>query len=308
MNRIVAIILAIVLSVASATAGIRHYCDYLCSTRAVVDTAGMLLQTMNYYPSGVPFSRMEQEAITDRLHTGKPFLDMNGLGYYDNNARFLDILTGSFISRDALAGSYPHLSPYAHCANNPLIYIDPDGNEIVSATENGREFNMRYGEVRAALRASNLAQQLDAIKASKDFKLTIKDAGNEKKSNYYDHKTKTIYIDLYNAVIHSEGVNSPLFMFRHELDHAYADMIDPESFLKRVNTEDTKYHNEEEKRVMTEGDVNAGIVLNEPVRTKYGQTIRESIEDPTSNKLDSDLVHRKQEEVIRMEAEIKTYR
>ena len=59
---------------------------------------------------------------------------------------------------------------------------------------------------------------------------------------------------------------------------------------------------------MTEGDVNAGIVLNEPVRTKYGQTIRESIEDPTSNKLDSDLVHRKQEEVIRMENEQKTHR
>ena len=59
---------------------------------------------------------------------------------------------------------------------------------------------------------------------------------------------------------------------------------------------------------MTEGDVNAGIVLNEPVRTKYGHTMRESIEDPTSNKLDSDLVHRKQEEVIRMEAEQKTHR
>ena len=126
----------IVLSVASATAGIRHYCDYLGSTRAVVDTAGMLLQTMNYYPSGVPFSRMEQESVTDRLHTGKPFLDMNGLGYYDNNARFLDILTGSFISRDALASSYPHLSPYANCANNPLIYIDPTGMEPCDPVEN----------------------------------------------------------------------------------------------------------------------------------------------------------------------------
>ena len=93
MHAIMSVILAIVLSVASATAGIPHYCDYLGSTRAVVDTAGMLLQTMNYYPSGVPFSRMEQEPVTDCLHTGKPFLDMNGLGYYDNNARFLDILT-----------------------------------------------------------------------------------------------------------------------------------------------------------------------------------------------------------------------
>ena len=111
--------------------------DYLGSTRAVVDTAGVLLQTMNYYPSGVPFSRMEQESVTDRLHTGKPFLDMSGLGYYDNNARFLDILTGGFISRDALAGSYPHLSPYSNCANNPLIYIDPTGNDVWQIDNHG---------------------------------------------------------------------------------------------------------------------------------------------------------------------------
>ena len=111
--------------------------DYLGSTRAVVDTAGVLLQTMNYYPSGVPFSRMEQESVTDRLHTGKPFLDMSGLGYYDNNARFLDILTGGFISRDALASSYPHLSPYANCANNPLIYIDPTGNDVWQIDNHG---------------------------------------------------------------------------------------------------------------------------------------------------------------------------
>ena len=93
----------IVLSVASATAGIRHYCDYLCSTRAVVDTAGMLLQTMNYYPSGVPFSRMEQEPITDRLHTGKQYLSLNGSLLYDNVARYYSPVHGRFITPDALS-------------------------------------------------------------------------------------------------------------------------------------------------------------------------------------------------------------
>ena len=55
----------------------------------------------------------------------------------DNNARFLDILTGGFISRDALAGSYPHLSPYSNCANNPLIYIDPTGNDVWQIDNHG---------------------------------------------------------------------------------------------------------------------------------------------------------------------------
>ena len=93
--------------------------DHLGSTRAVIDDAGNLLQTVNYYPSGVPFTLTDDDTVTDRLHTGKPFIDMQGLGYYDNNARFLDILTGSFISVDPLAGKYPSLTPYNHCANNP---------------------------------------------------------------------------------------------------------------------------------------------------------------------------------------------
>ncbi|MBR1963953.1 MAG: hypothetical protein IKA19_04595 [Muribaculaceae bacterium] len=91
---------------------------------------GNLLQTANYYPSGVPFTLIDDDPVTDRLHTGKPFIDMQGLGYYDNNARFLDILTGSFISVDSLAGKYPSLTPYNHCANNPLSYVDPDGKVL----------------------------------------------------------------------------------------------------------------------------------------------------------------------------------
>ena len=68
----------------------------------------------------------------DNGNTTEPFLDMNGLGYYDNNARFLDILAGGFISRDALSGDYPHISHYSHCANNPLSIIDPTGMFVIA--------------------------------------------------------------------------------------------------------------------------------------------------------------------------------
>ena len=71
-----------------------------------------------------------------------PNVSSLGLGYYDNNARFLDILTGSFISRDALAGSYPHLSPYSNCANNALIYIDPTGNDVWQIDNHGYIVNV----------------------------------------------------------------------------------------------------------------------------------------------------------------------
>lgn len=36
-----------------------------------------------------------------------------------------------FLRVDPLAGKYPNLSPYAYCANNPIIYKDPDGRDHI---------------------------------------------------------------------------------------------------------------------------------------------------------------------------------
>ncbi|MBQ9073663.1 MAG: hypothetical protein IJY30_04295, partial [Muribaculaceae bacterium] len=109
-----------------------HYMvrDYLGSIRAIVGPGGTLEQATDYTVTGIPYTSTPDQSGNRRLHTGKLFIDMQGLGYYDNNARFLDILTGSFISVDPLAGKYPSLTPYNHCANNPLSYIDPDGRVI----------------------------------------------------------------------------------------------------------------------------------------------------------------------------------
>ena len=101
--------------------------DYLGSTRAVIDDAGNLLQTVNYYPSGVPFTLTDDDPVTDRLHTGKPFIDMQGLYHYDYHARIYDPLTGRFTTLDPLASSTPWNASYVHCSNNPLNKIDPTG-------------------------------------------------------------------------------------------------------------------------------------------------------------------------------------
>ncbi|HHU47755.1 MAG TPA: RHS repeat-associated core domain-containing protein, partial [Bacteroidales bacterium] len=35
-----------------------------------------------------------------------------------------------WLSIDPLSDKYPNLTPYAYCANNPVILGDPDGREI----------------------------------------------------------------------------------------------------------------------------------------------------------------------------------
>ena len=39
-------------------------------------------------------------------------------------------VSARFISVDPKAASYPSVSPYVYCANNPLKYTDPDGELI----------------------------------------------------------------------------------------------------------------------------------------------------------------------------------
>lgn len=50
---------------------------------------------------------------------------------YDFGARMYDSRLGRWLTIDPLAGKYPSISPYVFVANSPIIFIDPDGKDIV---------------------------------------------------------------------------------------------------------------------------------------------------------------------------------
>jgi RHS repeat-associated protein len=50
---------------------------------------------------------------------------------YDFGARMLDPRYGRWLSVDPLAAKYPSLSPFNFTGNNPIMFIDPDGEKIV---------------------------------------------------------------------------------------------------------------------------------------------------------------------------------
>lgn len=61
---------------------------------------------------------------------------------YDFGARIYDSRLGRWLSLDPLATKYPSLSPYHSFANNPVLFVDPDGKEntiylIVATNSNG---------------------------------------------------------------------------------------------------------------------------------------------------------------------------
>ena len=52
---------------------------------------------------------------------------------YDFGARLLDVRLGRWLAVDPLAGKYPENSPYCFSLNTPVLCMDPDGEDPVSA-------------------------------------------------------------------------------------------------------------------------------------------------------------------------------
>jgi len=72
--------------------------------------------------------------ITGRDHkfdyNGMEFQDELGLDWYDLGARNHDPALGRFMNLDPLAEDYVHQSTYAFAANNPIYYIDFNGEGV----------------------------------------------------------------------------------------------------------------------------------------------------------------------------------
>ena len=101
---------------------------------------GNYITVTAYYPSGIPYDVFSFGKVTDRLHIGNRWMSL-GMNTYDNTARFHYPLIPSFDTPDPCLDKYPDLSPYSHCAGNPLRYVDRNGEWLVGIDGNPVTFN-----------------------------------------------------------------------------------------------------------------------------------------------------------------------
>ena len=107
--------------------------DHLGNIREVINEDGAVEQITNYYPFGTPFAAEAGNTNPDlqnHKYNGKEFDTMHGLNTYDYGARQYNSLFGRWDRMDPLCEKYYSVSPYAYCANNPVMYVDPDGKEV----------------------------------------------------------------------------------------------------------------------------------------------------------------------------------
>ena len=107
--------------------------DHLGNNREVVDAKGVVQQVTNYYPFGAPYAdatAVKGANLQPYKYNGKELDLMHGLNTYDYGARQHDPILGRWDRIDPLCEKYYSTSPYAYCLNNPVILVDPDGEDV----------------------------------------------------------------------------------------------------------------------------------------------------------------------------------
>ena len=143
-----------------------HYyvADYLGSNIAVIRSDGTLSQSATYYPYGEPHRDPAASAgigiagsgqstsgtsfANPYLYGDKEYVRRDGLREYIYGARMCVPSETRFNSMDKHAENYPSFSPYAFCKCNPIVYVDPTGNDVLVYDSRGyllyRQKNKKY--------------------------------------------------------------------------------------------------------------------------------------------------------------------
>jgi RHS repeat-associated protein len=111
--------------------------DHLGSIRVIVDEAGEIVSYDDYDPWGMVLAgRSGNDGFANDKYkfTGKERDVETGYDYF--GARYYDSRIGRWLQVDPLADKYPGWSPYNYTLNNPLKFIDPDGNYVKNKIRN----------------------------------------------------------------------------------------------------------------------------------------------------------------------------
>ena len=135
--------------------------DHLGSVRAIVNQNGVVTAEYDYMPYGMQHKNSSLATSDDNTfrYNGKEFLSRFCVDLYDSQAR-LQGMNARFNSIDPLAGEMPDISPYAYCAGNPIIYIDP----------NGKEIDKYYREDGTLLLDTGIGEKVFVIKTQRNIK------------------------------------------------------------------------------------------------------------------------------------------
>lgn len=103
-----------------------YHPDHLGSATWITNSQGAAVEFLHYMPLGEMWYNQQGSAYNERFKfTGKERDVETGYDYF--GARYYASAVPSWLSVDPLSDKYPSISPYAYCAWNPVMCVDPDG-------------------------------------------------------------------------------------------------------------------------------------------------------------------------------------
>jgi len=140
------------------------YTDHQGTPLAEVDSQGNITTTFEYKPYGME----ALGAVADGTPGYAGHVNDRDTALVYMQTRYYDPSIGSFLSTDPaglFVGSIFSFGRYNYASNNPIINVDPDGRQSMSAIEIGRTFNQALIVKDATPRAVARANEMNVTQA-----------------------------------------------------------------------------------------------------------------------------------------------
>ena len=256
---------------------------------------------VNSYPFGLNIQNSDYADGADPKNSyqynGKELNTDLGLNWMDYGARWYDPSVGRFTSVDRFAEKYSFQTPYAYAANDPIKFIDVNGDSIRINGGNGEavfytpganyEGSDKFiGQVFEALNhiESNNADVCDVICETANSDQTVDIVKNTRKNNplrsqgnsksYYNTNSAANPTENDNTFIvwdpgmgmgfrdnGEKGGRSPAEVLLHELGHTQSYFSDPDQHMIDSRTKAGRYGNVEERDIIRSIENAAAIIL-----------------------------------------------
>ncbi len=124
---------------------------------------------------------------------------------YDYGARIYDGRLGRWLAVDPLQKKYPDVSPYTYCLNNVILFIDPNGKEVIIKDANNKVVATVKADGKMIIRKG--MENSSAIHAYNEAKAYLKGSSTSL-STLETHK-KITYFKIVNTTIDGGALFTP---------------------------------------------------------------------------------------------------